>query len=270
ADLRNAVQNKEFYLDYQPQFSGDGRRLVAFEALIRWQHPVSGRIAPDTFIPVAERMQLMNDIGRFALQEACKFASEWPGANSVNKPLTIAVNVSPSQFVDGAILEAVDDALAQSGLDPHQLELEITEQMLINDFNEVAAVLNTLRNKGIRIAIDDFGSGQTSLRYLEQIPISKIQIDRAFVRGLGNDNRANDITQSIVQMGHKLGCTVVAEGVEETAQADLLHSWNCDQMQGFMYSRPLSSDDAMQLLARQRQDIDAGVDAIRESNTSNA
>ncbi len=261
-DLRDALSRGEFLLEYQPQYAADGTRLAGFEALLRWQHAELGRLSPALFIPMAERLHLMGEIGAFALNAACEFAATWPAPPGASAP-SIAVNVSPSQFRQGQIVEDVRQALARTGLHPSRLELEITEDLLIEDFAGVRRILIELRELGVSVAIDDFGSGQASLQYLNQFPITKLKIDRSFVRGLTSDVRAQEITQSIVMLGHKLGCTVIAEGVEESEQSALLSQWQCDQMQGFMYARPMSEGDALALLA-------AGVGAVAEFTPSEA
>lgn len=245
--LRDALRCDQFTLQYQPQYDRPGTTLMGFEALLRWNHPELGNVSPAIFIPVAERLNLMDEIGKYVLKTACEFASNWPVQTNIPAP-TIAVNVSPSQLIKKDFIALLNTVLDETGLKPARLELEITEEMLISDFEYLRNTLLSIRNIGVKIAIDDFGSGQTSLRYLNNLPVDKLKIDRAFIQGIETDERAQEIAQSIVMLGHKLGCQVTAEGVELPAQAVILQRWRCDQMQGFMYAKPLSSTDAMNLL----------------------
>jgi Amt family ammonium transporter len=246
-ELRNAVRKNQFTLEYQPQQDGKTGKLVGFEALLRWDHPVRGKVSSSEFIPAAERLQLMGDLGSLALYKACEFASQWPPGED-GELLTISVNVSPSQFQNDRIVIDVEEALENSGLAASQLELEVTEELLIGDFDMARDTLVRLSEIGVSIAIDDFGSGQTSLRYLNNFPISKLKIDQTFVRKINADSRAKEITHSIVMLGHKLGCVVAAEGVEEETQQELLRQWDCDQIQGHVFSKPMPADDAMKML----------------------
>ncbi|MFK7966507.1 MAG: EAL domain-containing protein [Burkholderiaceae bacterium] len=249
ADLKAAVTREELYLDYQPQVDSHSGAITGFEALVRWQHPTRGVLTPNVFIPIAERCKLMGSIGSQVLHKACQFASQWPIADGA-EPLRVAVNVSPSQFTGDQIVNDVMSSLEQSGLSADRLELEITEDLLIEDVASVSQTLMKIRELGVSIAIDDFGSGQTSLQYLNQFPISKLKIDRAFVRNLSNDLRAQEITQSIVMLGHKLGCIVTAEGVEKGDQRQLLQDWQCDELQGFMFAKPMPPAEALELIAK--------------------
>ncbi|MEM7258048.1 MAG: EAL domain-containing protein, partial [Pseudomonadota bacterium] len=248
ADLRIAIEEQQFYLAYQPLLCTDSEQIIGFESLIRWNHPERGEIPPGNFIPVAEELHLMSDIGEFVLKEACSFATGWEFVPDED-PLTIAVNVSPDQLRGENFTTTVKQILQDTGLNPARLELEITEDVLVHDFEEVTSILLELRSIGVSIAVDDFGSGQTSLRYLNNFPISKLKIDRSFIRHLGSDSKAEEITRSIVRLGRKLGVSVVAEGVEETRQLKMLKDWDCDQVQGFLFSRPVNSDDAESIVS---------------------
>ena len=266
--LRDALRCDQLTLQYQPQVDRPGTTLMGFEALLRWNHPELGNVSPATFIPVAERLNLMDEIGRYVLKTACDFASNWPVQSNVPEP-TIAVNVSPSQLIKKDFVALLKTVLDETGLEPSRLELEITEEMLISDFEDLRNTLLSIRDVGVKIAIDDFGSGQTSLRYLNNLPVDKLKIDRAFIQGIETDERAQEIAQSIVMLGHKLGCQVTAEGVELPAQAAILQRWRCDQMQGFMYARPMSSVDAMNLLQAESTNQRA-VDGEDDLDTRNA
>ncbi len=245
SDLHKAIAENEFYLDYQPQIDVTANRIVGYEALIRWAHPERGQIPPGDFIAVAEKLNLMDEIGTYVLDAACKFAASWPVPDN-GIPYRVAVNVSPQQFRNADFCKVVSDTLARYSLTPDRLEIELTEDVLVHDFSEVSTLLHELRSMGVAVAVDDFGSGQTSLRYLNQFPISTIKIDRSFIRHLASDEKAAEITQTIVALGHRLGVNVLAEGVEETDQLDLLKKWSVDQIQGFLFAKPLSESDVVE------------------------
>jgi ammonium transporter, Amt family len=245
ADLKNAIQRRQIYLEFQPIIDSQNGQTVCFEALARWNHPTQGEVAPSVFVPIAEKSGLMVEVGRFVLEQACRFAAEL-STQEGGRNVRVAVNVSPSQFADSDLPAEVASVLAKYRLDPSQLELEITEDVFIDNFDLINRQIAKLRNLGVSIAIDDFGSGQSSLRYLTKMPVDKLKIDRSFISQLGNDHRVNDVIKSIVALGHRLGCLIVAEGVEEHAQAALLRLWQCDQVQGFVFSKPKSSQAALQ------------------------
>ncbi|MGK0284600.1 MAG: Amt family ammonium transporter [Patiriisocius sp.] len=244
ADLHKAIEDEEFYLEYQPQVDSQNNRIMGFEALIRWEHPERGKIPPGEFISVAEKLNLMDEIGTYVLDSACKFAATWPLADD-GSAYQISVNVSPQQFRNAGFCKVVKDTLERHQLPPESLELEITEEMLVHDFQVMSKLLLELREMKVSVAIDDFGSGQTSLRYLYQFPISTIKIDRSFIKHLISDDKAAEITQTIVGLGQRLGVKVLAEGVEDSNQLSMLESWNCDQIQGFLFSKPLSAENTM-------------------------
>ena len=246
-DLHHALENDEFYLVYQPLVDTSSERLKGFEALIRWSHPERGEIPPGDFISVAEKLNLMDRIGAYVLDAACKFATTWKEDPQGRLP-GISVNVSPQQFRNPGFVKSVSDALEKHALAPGRLELEITEDVLVHDFNAVIEILQEIRTLGVSVAVDDFGQGQTSLRYLNEFPISKIKIDRAFIKHMTNDSKAADITQTIVALGQKLGVDVLAEGVEEFDQLSLLKDWKCDQVQGFFFSKPIPGDAVTALI----------------------
>lgn len=241
-DLRKALADDEFYLLYQPQVDSHSNRITGFEALIRWAHPERGEIPPGDFIAEAEKLKLMDEIGTFVLDRACEFAASWP-MDMDGTPYRISVNVSPQQFQNREFCNTVKAVLDRHKLPATQLELEITEDVLVHNFHEVTSMLKELRDMNVSVAIDDFGSGQTSLRYLNQFPISTIKIDRSFIKHLNKDGKAAEITQTMVGLGRRLGMKVLAEGVEDIDQLAKLQSWDCDQIQGFLFSRPLSAED---------------------------
>ncbi len=247
ADLKTAISRQQLYLEYQPIIDSHNGRTVCFEALARWNHPHRGLIPPDVFVPIAEKSHLMVEVGRFVLEQACRFVAAL-SEQSDGRLVRVAINVSPSQFINSDFPAEVFALLAKYRLNPAALELEITEEVLIENFDTINAQLARLRKTGVSIAIDDFGSGQSSLRYLSKLPVDKLKIDRSFISQLGKDHRVNDVIKSIVGLGHRLGCLIVAEGVEEHAQAALLRLWQCDQIQGFVFSRPKSRQAALQSL----------------------
>ncbi len=231
-ELRLALSRDEFDVVYQPEFDLATGVQCAAEALIRWHHPVHGKIAPTHFISVAEDTGLIVPLGEWVLRRACGDAVTWPA------PLTVAVNLSPAQFRDGDIAETVADILHETGLPAHRLELEITESLLINDTEEVLDKLNRLRKLGVSIAMDDFGTGYSSLSYLARFPFNKIKIDRSFIRNMAQDPVVNAIVKTIIALGRSLGVTITAEGVETEEQAKLLRDFGCPQAQGFLYGYP--------------------------------
>jgi Amt family ammonium transporter len=252
-DLRQALARDQFFLLYQPLIDTATEQVIGFEALIRWQHPERGLIPPDQFIGLAEQLDLMDDIGAYVLRTACEFAAQWMPTSTAPR---IAVNVSPTQLKSAGFVPLVRQTLADTGLDPDRLELEITEDVLVHNFSEMRETLLQVRAMGVSVAVDDFGSGRTSLRYLNQFPVSKLKIDRAFVRHLGNDGKAAQITQSIVNLAQRLGVTVIAEGVEEQQHLEMLRQWQCDQVQGYLFSKPVSADNVLEMLKIQQSGSD--------------
>jgi diguanylate cyclase (GGDEF)-like protein len=234
-ELRLALRREEFEVVYQPQYDLATEQQCGSEALIRWHHPVHGKIAPGHFISVAEETGLIVPIGEWVLRRACIDAMTWPA------PLIVAVNLSPAQFRDGDIAETVAEVLKETGLPPERLELEITENLLINDTEEVLGKLNRLRELGVAIAMDDFGTGYSSLSYLARFPFSKIKIDRQFIRNMTRDPAMRAIVKTIIALGKSLDVTITAEGVETPEQADMLRKFGCAQVQGFLYGYPAAS-----------------------------
>ena len=232
-ELRTALPSGALSLHYQPLFDGSGG-IIAFEALIRWQHPTRGQVPPDHFIPLAERCGLILPIGEWVLRTACRTAASWP------RDCRIAVNLSPAQFQRGRLPELVSDALAESGLPASRLELEVTEGVLIEDAVHALAVLNELRALGVRVVLDDFGTGYSSLGYLHSFPFDKVKIDRSFINQIETDRNAWTIVDAIIAMSHKLDLEVTAEGIETQAQLSMLTGQGCDEMQGFLLGRPMA------------------------------
>lgn len=237
SELRQALQNNEFYLNYQPQANLKTGEISSVEALIRWRHPERGDIPPSEFVPVAEETGLIVEIGDWVIKTACLEIQRLYQQCGIK--LTVAVNLSPRQFHDKNLIETVNCALKNSGLEASSLELEVTESMLMHDIDEVIELLNRIKKTGTSIAIDDFGSGYSSLSYLRSLPVDILKIDREFVRDIPEDLSAMEIASAIIAVAHKLGLKVIAEGVEDEDQRDFLAINHCDFAQGYHYSRPL-------------------------------
>jgi len=236
-DLRDALANDELKLFFQPLIGSGEHEVTGFEALLRWQHPRRGLVAPTDFIECAEQWGLINTIGEWVLFEACRTAAAWPSH------LTVAVNLSPNQFASGDLVGQVRDALKASGLEPWRLELEITEGLLLHDSVKTLEQLAALKALGVKIAMDDFGTGYSSLAYLWRFPFDKIKIDRSFVAEMQDNTAIADILRTIALLGQTLNLEVTAEGVETQAQARLLSDMRCDTFQGFLYGRPMPVSD---------------------------
>jgi diguanylate cyclase (GGDEF)-like protein len=230
-ELPRALSANDLDVHYQPIVSAQDRRIVGVEALLRWTHPSRGPIGPARFIPVAEQMGLMDQLGAFVLRRALADAERWPGSY-------VAVNLSPLQVRDRGIVDLVHSALAESGVPPSRLVLEITEGVLIDEPDEMLERIEDLHALGIRVALDDFGSGYSNLGYLQRFPLDKLKIDRSFVSALGQSATGGVIVQAIVAVGRALGLSVLVEGVETEEQYALLRLAGCDAMQGFLFARP--------------------------------
>jgi predicted signal transduction protein with EAL and GGDEF domain len=247
ADLRLALDQGQMCLHYQPQIDLVSGALVGLEALVRWQHPLRGLIPPAAFIPLAEECGLIVDLGDWVLREACRQIKLWSDAG-LSPPHT-AVNVSAVQFSRGHLLESVVTALNTAGVAPAQLELEITESFVMVDRTRARAALADLKARGVRLSIDDFGTGYSSLSYLQQLDVHKLKVDMSFVRDMTRNSGNASIVKAVIALGHSLGLEVVAEGVEDREQALYLRALNCDAMQGYLVSRPLSAEDMTRYLA---------------------
>lgn len=244
--LIQAVANKEFYLEYQPICSPHGV-LLGFEALIRWNNAALGRVSPMTFIPVAEDLGLIQDIGAWTILTACEKINTLNADRDV--PYFMSINLSPLQMRDITFVDSAMDLIAQCGTNPHHLQFEITETVFIDSINEASLILQELRNAGIRIALDDFGTGYSSLSYLLDLPISTLKIDKSFVDGITGIRNRKNIISDIILMAHNLGMYVVAEGVEIKEQLDYLADEDCDMIQGYYYSKPLGDADLVHYLS---------------------
>ena len=243
ADLRQAVCTHALVLHFQPQVDLATGNVFGAEALLRWNRPGHGLVPPDEFIGLAEASGLIVPIGLWVLREACLRAVTWPSG------IGIAVNVSPVQMRHEGFCQAVIDTIGETGLDPGRLELEITEGVLMQDTDETLAILQRLRDHGIRLAMDDFGTGYSSLGYLQKFRFDKIKIDRSFVSRLGQDPNADAIVRAVVGMSEALGVRTIAEGVETSSQASELRAHGCPEAQGYLYSRPIDGDAFAALVA---------------------
>ena len=240
SDLRHALEQEEFVLYYQPQFSGDGKRLTGTEALLRWRHPRRGLVPPGDFIPVLEELGLVVEVGDWVLAEACRQLKAWHAAK-VRVP-KVSVNISARQFSDGQLGTRIATILQETGLPPACLELELTESILMREVNEAMQILDSLKNLGLSIAVDDFGTGYSSLNYLKQFPIDVLKIDRSFVDGLPSGEQDAQIARAIIAMAHSLNLAVIAEGVETHEQLEFLREHGCDEVQGYLFGRPMPAN----------------------------
>ena len=249
ADLRHALLQGEFRLHYQPQYRCDNRRLTGVEALLRWEHPVRGHVSPAEFIPVLEEIGLVVQVGDWVIREACRQMREWHAAK-VRIP-KVSVNLSARQFSDGQLGQRIAEILTETGLPPACLELELTESILMRDVGEALQLLGELKGLGLCIAVDDFGTGYSSLNYLKQFPIDILKIDRSFVDGLPHGEQDAQIARAIIAMAHSLNLSVIAEGVEEAEQLEFLCTHGCDEVQGFLFDRPLPPDQLRKRVEQQ-------------------
>jgi diguanylate cyclase (GGDEF)-like protein/PAS domain S-box-containing protein len=248
-DLTVAIARQEFFLHYQPQERISSNKTIGFEALVRWQCPKRGLVSPGAFIPVAEESKLIIPLGEWILREACREAASW------SQPMTIAVNISPIQFHHGDLAKLVHSILLETGLPPARLELEITEGVLIDDFSRAVSILRKLKSLGVQIAMDDFGSGYSSLSYLHSFPFDKIKIDRSFIGDLEHNHHSMAIVRAIITLGHSLDVPVLAEGVETEAQRLFLMREGCDEVQGYLTGRPLLIEAYAGLVGRDAKAI---------------
>ncbi|MHC2302317.1 diguanylate cyclase (GGDEF)-like protein [Rhizobium mongolense] len=244
ADLRQAIAGGQFEIYYQPQVNAGTEEVVGFEALLRWHHPERGLVSPDEFIPLAEETGLIVPLGEWVLRQACKDAANWPGH------VRVAVNLSPVQFRSPSLTHTVISALADSGLSAFQLELEITESVLLTDSETALATLHHIKGLGVRIAMDDFGTGYSSLSYLRLFPFDKIKIDQSFIRELGDSKDCAAIVKAVVDLGSSLGITTTAEGVETTNQLDQVREHGCTEIQGYFFGKPLPFSHVEKLLRK--------------------
>jgi diguanylate cyclase (GGDEF)-like protein/PAS domain S-box-containing protein len=239
-DLHHALNEDRLELYYQPQVDAITGHITSVEALVRWNHPSRGFVSPIEFIPLAEQTGLIVPLGRWVLKQACKEIVRFNADRE--QPLPVAVNISSLQFRRDGFLEEVQQALAETGLQPQLLELEITESVLLDGSRQVIELLEDLKKMGVQVALDDFGTGYSSLSYLRDLPTHKVKLDRSFIKGIGNDHRIAAIVQGIITMAHHMDMCVVAEGIETTAQLKDLSRYQCDLLQGFYFARPMPLD----------------------------
>ena len=246
-DLPKAIDRNELLLHFQPKVNLGTGKVVGVEALIRWEHPHLGRIAPSEFIPLAEKTGEIIRIGKWVLFNACKQNKKWQDDGFT--PVIMSVNLSPCQFEGPSLFETVSEVLKESGLSPHYLELEITEGISVNITN-AASTLLSLKNLGILISLDDFGTGYSTLNYLRELPIDIIKIDQSFVMNLSHRSKDQEIVKSIISLAHSLKMRVIAEGIETKDHLRFLKQYSCNEGQGYFFSRPLPENE---LIATSRQ-----------------
>ena len=242
-DLRRAIARNEFVMYYQPLVDSRTGRYRGAEALLRWAHPTQGILGPDKFLPLAEELGLLNPIGKWIIESTCNVAATWPDH------MIVAINLSPMQLLDNRIVHTVRGALDRSGLPPHRLELELTENALISAESAVIATLQQLRQLGVLLALDDFGTGFSSLSYLHRLPLDRIKIDRSFVNLAESDAKSARIVETIGVLGQNLGLGVTAEGIETDWQRTLVTNGGCDVLQGYLYSPPVPLEDLLDLFS---------------------
>jgi predicted signal transduction protein with EAL and GGDEF domain len=246
-ELRKALPAGEFELYYQPVVNLVSNEISGFEALLRWNHPTQGMIAPATFIPLAEEIGFIVPLGEWVIRQACAAAVRWP------EDLRVAVNISAVQFRNPGLMQVIVGALANSGLNPTRLEIEITETVLLENKQTTLDVLHQLRALGVRIAMDDFGTGYSSLTYLQCFPFDKIKIDRSFVKDIADNTGSLNIVRAVAALANGMGMTATAEGVETREQLDRITSEGCTEMQGFLFSQPLPAHEIERLFLSGRE-----------------
>jgi len=251
--LRKAIDEHQLEVFYQPKLCLATGRLDAAEALVRWRHPILGMVPPGDFIGLAEETGLISSIGEFVLREACRQACEWQRQGLA--PIRVSVNLSVHQLRHGKLVSLVRQVLEETGLAPHYLELELTESQLLDSVEHIIATFQQLRELGVKLAIDDFGTGYSSLSYLKRFPVDFVKIDQTFIRGLSEGTEDAAIIRAIIAMAHSMGLKVVAEGVEDREQLTFLRAHDCDEVQGYLVSRPLEAEALVEVL-REYQSVD--------------
>lgn len=249
SELRNAIEHNQFFLHYLPIVSLKSGRIMGVEALIRWQHPQRGIVPPNEFIPAAEETSLISKIGTWVLEKACQDVQSWHKLGF--RHIRLAVNFSAQQFITKDVIHLLE-VMSAYNIIPQMLELEITERTAMLNTGQTRPILEELHDIGIGISIDDFGTGYSSLSYLKRLPCHVLKIDKSFVNDITDDQDAAIIAKTIIAMGHTLGLSVIAEGVERHEQLKLLKSFGCDEMQGFLFSRPVSSEQMVEMLQREK------------------
>lgn len=245
--LRRALENDEFHLVFQPKVDLETRTIIGAEALLRWENPALGVVSPGEFIAVAEETALIVPIGNWVLRTACRQAAEWIGQGL--GPVQVGVNLSAMQFLHGDLLTEVKEILEEVGLHPAYLDLELTESMLVSNAEETIRILNVLKGLGVTVSMDDFGTGYSSLSYLTRFPLDSLKVDRAFVTGLPDDRDASALARAIISMAKNLNLKIVAEGIETESQVGFLHALGCHVGQGYLFSRPLTTEKFAEMLS---------------------
>ncbi|MGN4048081.1 bifunctional diguanylate cyclase/phosphodiesterase [Pseudomonas sp. SM4] len=261
-DLRHALQHDEFVLHYQPRYKVDGKQIVSVEALVRWQHPSKGLLGPDLFIPLAEQTDLIVPLGRWVLREACETALAWP------EDILLSVNLSPAQFAASDVVEEVREVLIQTRFPASRLELEITENVMLNDTDGALTTMNALKELGVRLNMDDFGTGYSSLGYLRAYPFDGIKIDKRFIASISSGTNDRAVVQAIIGLGKAMGLTVTAEGVETEEQLAILGKDQCNEVQGYFMSRPIDKAAFADLLNASRDSHSAGSATSRKGRVT--
>ncbi|HLX03536.1 MAG TPA: GGDEF domain-containing phosphodiesterase, partial [Trinickia sp.] len=254
AHLRQAIENREFTLLYQPRVCLATNRCTGVEALLRWQSPALGLVMPSDFIPLAEETGVIVPLGAWVLREACRQSAEWRAAGIGQ--IRVAVNLSAAQFATPDLLDHILEALDEAHLPGDSLELELTESMVMRQPEQASRWLSSLKQTGVRLSIDDFGTGYSSLAYLTRFPIDVVKIDRSFIRDIPDSRGDAQITSAVIALGHSLGLRVIAEGAETQAQVDFLRDEGCDEVQGYFFSRPIPADEVGSFVNRR---LDAGL-----------
>jgi diguanylate cyclase (GGDEF)-like protein/PAS domain S-box-containing protein len=245
-ELFDVCKREEFILYYQPLVAANSRKITAVEALLRWNHPLYGSISPAEFIPLLEQLALIVEVGRWALKTACLQSVAWQKENL--EPVRMTVNVSPSQFYHGDLVKTVKEALLESQLDPHLLELELTETLSLDDTGVTISIMNQLKQLGVGLSLDDFGTGWSSLSYLTRFPLDRLKIDRSFMRGITTEPAAGALVSGIIDLARNLGLPCIAEGVETMEQLHFLEARGCAEFQGFLYSPAVSASECGALM----------------------
>ncbi len=240
-DLGSACRAGQLHLEYQLVVGTLDRRIIGAEALLRWEHPSRGPIAPSTLIPLAEQSGIINDIGRWVLEQACRYRQRWPGRHGPDD-LIMAVNVSAYQLMSSGFCASVEEVLLSTDTRPALLKLEVTESVFLQDSQRALVVLRDLKQLGVLLALDDFGTGYSSLSYLKQFPVDIVKVDQVFIADLGRDPASRAIVKAVVDLAHALGLLVVAEGVETREQHDEVAALGCDACQGYYFARPMVAD----------------------------
>ncbi|MEK3661672.1 EAL domain-containing protein [Paenibacillus sp. FSL F4-0236] len=246
-DLRKALANEEFLLVYQPQINVRTRKIVGTEVLLRWDHPEFGRISPEIFIPMLEESGMISQVGEWVLRSACEQIKKWE--NHLTSAIRISVNLSVKQLLEDNILGILSGIIQETGIDPRRLELEITESVFLAHTETMISRLRQIRDTGVSIAIDDFGTGQTSISYFKYFPIQTLKIDRLFIREIVSDKYDQAIVSFLILLAHSLKMKVIAEGVEHMREFEILSGYQCDEVQGYLFSRPLTARDFEDLMA---------------------